>query len=440
MPAPTDRPNVLFVLSDQQRWDTVGANGCPMDLTPNLDALAARGVRFANAITCQPVCAPARAVLQTGKYATSAGVWRNGFRLPAEERTLAHHFKAHGYEVGYVGKWHLADTRDRPIPPDRRGGYDDYWVAADLLEFTSHPYDTRLFDEREQEVYVEGYRVDATTDLAMRFLARERDRPFYLFISYLEPHHQNDENAFVGPKEYDATYANPWVPEDLHGRPGDWPSQLTGYYGAIRRIDDCLGKMLAHLEARGQLENTVVFFTSDHGCHFRTRNAEYKRSCHESSVHIPAVMAGPGLPRGRVVEPPVSLIDFPPTVLDAAGIAVPEAMQGRSTLPLVEDPTADWPAEVFIQISEAEVGRALRTAHWKYAVYAPDKDPVRDSASDVYQERYLYDLRADPHEKVNLIGRPDRADVATRLRARLEARIAHAEHRSAEIVPARYHA
>ena len=171
-----DRPNVVFVLSDQQRWDTVGTYGCPIDLTPNLDAMARRGVRFANAFTCQPVCAPARGCLQTGKYATAHGVYRNGIPLPDSERTLAHYFKAAGYDVGYTGKWHLAETRDGPIPPERRGGYVDHWVAADLLEFTSHPYDTRLFDENEQEVYVEGYRVDATTDLAMRFLERERDR------------------------------------------------------------------------------------------------------------------------------------------------------------------------------------------------------------------------------------------------------------------------
>jgi uncharacterized sulfatase len=433
-------PNVLVVLSDQQRWDSVGAYGCPHDLTPNLDGLARRGVRFAHAFTCQPVCAPARGSLQTGKYATEHGVWRNGIALPSSERTLAHHFSGRGYDVGYVGKWHLAMTRDQPIPPERRGGYDGYWMAADLLEFTSHPFDTRLFDADGNEVYVEGYRVDATTELALRFLRQERERPFYLFLSYLEPHHQNDENRFVGPEGSTTRYANPWVPEDLRGRPGDWYANLPDYYGAINSIDQSLGRLLDELEAQGTLDNTIVLFTSDHGCHFRTRNGEYKRSCHESSIRVPAVIAGPGLPRGRVVEQLVSLVDLPPTLLDVAGAPIPETMQGRTTRPIVDDPTASWPEEVFIQISEAEVGRAIRTRQWKYSVYAPDHAPSDDAASDVYQERYLYDLLADPHESVNLVGRPDHADVAARLRERLLARIVEAGEAAPEIVPARYQA
>jgi len=135
-----DRANVVFILSDQQRWDTVGAYGCPVDLTPNLDAMARRGVRFGHAFTCQPVCAPARGCLQTGKYATAHGVYRNGIALAEGERTLAHYFKAAGYEVGYTGKWHLAETRDQPIPPDLRerpGDWPSQWpdhaeVAASL--------------------------------------------------------------------------------------------------------------------------------------------------------------------------------------------------------------------------------------------------------------------------------------------------------------------
>jgi arylsulfatase A-like enzyme len=435
-----NRPNVIVILSDQQRWDTVGAYGCPIDLTPNLDALARRGVRFEHAFTPQPVCAPARGCLQTGKYATAHGVHRNGIALAEDEATLAHRFKAAGYEVGYTGKWHLAQTGDGPIPPERRGGYLDHWVASDLLEFTSHPYEGRMFGADMRPIALEGYRVDATTELAMQFVRRPRQSPFYLFISYLEPHHQNDWDRFVAPDGYAERFRHAPIPEDLRERPGDWPSQWPDYLGAIARIDECVGRIVAELEAIGQADNTIVAYTSDHGCHFRTRNAEYKRSCHESSIRVPLVIAGPGIARGRVPEEMVSLVDLPPTLLDAAGVDVPRSMQGRTARPLWEGGADDWPAEAFVQISESEVGRAIRTRRWKYAVYAPDRDSRTDAGSDVYQERYMYNLGADPHERINLIGRPDHAEVAAELRERLIARMVAAGEGRPEIVPARFHA
>lgn len=431
-------PNVLVIFTDQQRWDTVGAYGSPMDLTPNLDALARRGVRFQHAFTCQPVCAPSRASLQTGKYGTAHGVWRNGLPLPKEERTLAHFFKDAGYEVGYIGKWHLAGTRDRPVPPELRGGYVDLWEAADLLEFTSQPYRTRLFDRDDREILEDGYRVDALTERARRFLRQPRQAPFFLFLSYLEPHHQNDLNRYVAPEGYAERYANPWVPDDLAWRPGDWMSQLPDYYGCVARLDECFGRLVDDLEALGLADDTLILFTTDHGCHFRTRNHEYKRSCHESSVRVPAVLYGAGVPRGRVVEQLVSLVDFPATLLDAAGLPVPSHMQGRSTLPLIRYEPVDWPDEVFIQISEAEVARAIRTRRWKYSVFAPELDPNEAPASRVYQERCLYDLAADPHERVNLIGRVDHAEIARHLRERLLARMVEAGEDPPEIIPAQY--
>ena len=434
----TQRPNVIYILSDQQRWDTVGANGCPIDLTPNLDAMAARGVRFDKAFTCQPVCAPARGCIQTGKYATAHGVYRNGIALDQSERTLAHYFKDAGYDVGYTGKWHLAQTGDKAIPPDRRGGYVDHWIAADLLEFTSHPYEGHMFGPDMEEVPLEGYRVDATTELAMQFVRKQRENPFYLFISYIEPHHQNDWNRFVGPDGSAERFGNAPVPEDLRERPGDWPSQWADYLGMIARIDECVGKIFAELEAIGQADNTIVVYTSDHGCHFRTRNDEYKRSCHEASIHIPALIAGPGIPSGRVVHEMVSLIDFTPTVLAAAGLDVPAVMQGRNTQPLWEGTATDWPDEAFLQISESEVGRAIRTPKWKYSVYAPTRDPKNDAGSTTYQERYLYNLHADPHERINLVGRPDHAEIATELRQRLIARMVQAGEAAPDILSAPY--
>lgn len=435
---PTASPNVLVFFTDQQRWDTCGCYGCPMDLTPNLDAMARRGVLFQNAFTCQPVCAPARGSLQTGKHGTAHGVWRNGIALPQDQRTLGHCFTDAGYEVGYLGKWHLANTGADPVPLERRGGYGGYWEGADVLEFTSHPYDCRMWNQDNQQVWYPGYRVDAMTDRAVDFVTRDRDKPFYLFISYLEPHFQNDMHAFVGPDEYRDHYKDPWVPQDLLNRPGDWYESLPGYYGCVRSLDDNLGRLLGALEQKGTLDNTLVVFTSDHGCHFRTRNGEYKRSCHESSIRIPFVMQGPAMDVSRTVPELVSLVDVPSTILSAAGLTVPASMQGRDATPLTRGQNKDWANEVYVQISEAEVGRALRTERWKYSVYAPDKQAWKDSGSDHYVERYLYDLWADPYEAVNLIGRKQYDAVRQELKARLMRQMTAAGEPEAEITDGKF--
>jgi uncharacterized sulfatase len=442
--AATDRPNVLVVFTDQQRWDTVGAYGSPLDLTPNIDAAAECGTVFEQAISSQPVCGPTRASLQTGQYATSAGVWRNSL-TPEAERTVAEVFNAVGYDTGYVGKWHLADTGTDPVPPDRRLGYEDYWRAADLLEFTSHPYEGLVYDEDGDRVEFDGYRVDALTEMAVTFLKEDRENPFFCVLSHLEPHHQNDMDAYVAPEGYAWRHRNPWIPPDLraeHGH-GDWYESLPDYYGICERIDETYGRLLEALEAMEELDDTIVVFVSDHGSHFRTRNGEYKRSCHEASVRVPLVVRGPGFEGGNRVDEPISLVDLSATLLDAAGIEPPTTFEGDSTLPLVEAERngieESWKEDVFIQISESEVGRALRTDRWKYAVYAPDADGGAEPASDRYRERYLYDLAADPYEHVNLAGRSEYESVAARLRERLVDRIATVEDASPTIEAADHH-
>src|SRR5262249_44561787 len=156
---------------------------------------------------------------------------------------------------------------------------------------------------------------------------------------------------------YAERYMNPFVPEDLRPFPGDWFASLPGYYGCIASIDEAVGKILRTLDETGAAENTIVVFTSDHACHFRTRNAENKPSAHESSVPIPLVVQGPGFNRRLEVPELVSQVDLAPTLLEAAGVTVPASMQGRSYLPLLDRKT-DWRNEVFIQISESMVGRA----------------------------------------------------------------------------------
>jgi len=436
----TNHPNILVFFTDQQRWDTCGCYGeNPMNLTPVLDRMAAQGTRLQYAFTVQPLCTPARASFQTGRYPSHTGVWRNGLALPPSERTMAHYFKDAGYFTGYIGKWHLSNDGAEPIPPDRRGGYEDLWLAADALEFLSHPDDLRLWDKNETQIQRAGYRIDAQTDLVLEVLqdrAKDTSRPFFLFNSYLEPHHQNDMNRHVAPAGYAERYRDFYIPPDLEGREGDWPQELPDYYGTCARLDENLGRVLDKLAETGLAQNTIVLFCSDHGSHFRTRNGEYKRSCHEGSIRVPAVFAGPGFEGGKVVDELATLLDWPATLLDAAGIAVPANMDGRSLLPLLAGKARDWPQEVFVQISESQVGRALRTRKWKYGVDAPGKDGWDDPSSDLYVEQYLYDLEADPYEHENIVARPETAAARKELAARLLARMAQAGEPPARIEPA----
>ncbi|GAA4431894.1 sulfatase [Georgenia halophila] len=446
-----ERPNVIVVFTDQQRWDSTGVHGNPLDLTPTFDRVARSGTHAVQAVTPQPVCAPARAAIQTGQYPTTTGCFRNGIPLPEDCRTLADHFGGAGYATGYIGKWHLSDTE--PVPRDQRGGYQS-WLGANVLEFTSDAYRVVVFDDDGEPVMLPGYRSDALFDAAIRFVGDHADpaggsvddkqaaegqdgeerQPFFLFCSLIEPHHQNETDSYPAPTGYEERYQGRWLPPDLATLAAAEDTtvhrHIGGYYGQIRRVDEGFGRLLDALRSMDQLDNTIIAFTSDHGCHFKTRNSEYKRSCHDGSVRVPMALSGPGFDGGRRIDRPVSTIDLPPTLLDAAGLDVPPQMQGRSMLPLLAEPdgeaAADWPQEAFIQVSESVVGRAVRTSRWKYFVTAPDADPWHAASSDRYVEAELYDLDHDPYELDNLIGLPSHREIADELCERLLERMVEA--------------
>jgi arylsulfatase A-like enzyme len=459
-----DKPNILFIFSDQQRWDTLCCYGQKLDVSPNLDQMAREGVRFENAFTCQPVCGPARACLQTGKYATETGCFRNNIALPLKEKTLAHYLSGAGYEVGYIGKWHLAsnggildihlskgptieeiDYRTKPIPPERRGGYKDFWLASDVLEFTSHSYEGHMFDHNMQKVDFKGYRVDCLTDFALEYLrTRSRRKPFFLFLSFLEPHHQNDHHRYEGPVGSRERFQNYEIPGDLAPLEGDWKEQLPDYLGCCASLDANVGRIRAQLDTLGLTQNTVVVYTSDHGSHFRTRNRclepdnydDYKRSCHEASIRVPLIICGPGFEGGRVSEDLVSLIDIPPTILKCAGVARPVVMKGMILQDLIEGKTEAWHREVFVQISESQVGRAIRTKRWKYSVRASGENGNLMSASPFYSEDFLYDLEEDPFEQNNLVREHSSRKVLDELREALKRKMNEAGEKPSEIGPA----
>jgi arylsulfatase A-like enzyme len=393
-------------------------------------------------------------------YPTQTGHWTNGRRpLTDEQPRLGQLFSDAGYETAYIGKWHLGEGAvNGPVAKDYRGGYQ-FWLASNALEMTSDDLHTTVYDANNKPVYLPGYRADALVDAAIRYLSTtvvspepvsfsvsaepqvrysgtEPDKPFFLFLSLVEPHHQNHVDTYPAPEGYRERYEGRWTPPDLAALVGSAPKHLAGYWGMVKRIDEAFGRLLEALRSLQLDKNTVVLFTSDHGCHFKTRNSEYKRSCHEASIRVPGVIAGPGFRQGGKVDRLTSIIDLPPTLLDVAGIDIPSEMQGHSFLPLIRDPEAEWRDEVLVQISEEQVGRALRTPRWKYSVSAPERNAWNDASAMVYQEEFLYDLASDPYELNNLIGFDSHSAVTESLRSRLLERIAESGEESPEILPA----
>lgn len=471
----TDKPNVVVLMSDQQRWDCSGLHGNPLNLMPTFDRLAHAGTHVSNSFTCQPVCGPARSSLQLGRYPTNTGVWKNGPTPDTSLPSLADTFKAAGYKTGYVGKWHLYDFGDGdpgPVPREARLGYD-HWLASNILEFTSDAYQTRLYDEENRPVDLYGYRVDACVDGGIRQITQlaHKDAPFFTFISLIEPHHQNSRDDYPAPRGERAVYDGTWMPPDLAALSGagtrsNAHGQIAGYYGMVKRIDDALGRLHDLLISLGIEDDTILLFTSDHGCHFKTRNSEYKRSLHDASIRVPTMLSGGPFTGGGALPELVSLVDLPPTLLDACDISIPETFEGRSIVPLLRswasrgsatkerggtragetgsaaqspEQIPPWPEEVYIQISEAEIGRAIRTKRWKYGVRAPGSfesaAAFASPTAKTMQETFLYDLYSDPYELNNLIEYESHRNLAAALRERLLLRMKAVGEPLPEILP-----
>lgn len=440
------KPNIILIIADQVRSDAIGAYGVnPMEITPNIDAMARSGILYRNMFTNQPVCSPSRAALFTGQYPARSGVWKNtgaGFGLPRDATTIATECRKAGYSANYIGKWHLAPLPRGPVSAENRGGFLGLWQVSNMLELTSEPYSGDLYDGDGRPIHFENvYRADFLTALAKRFLQNvSKSSPFLLVVSYLEPHQQNDLGHMVGPKGYAERYKNPFVPADLEFFPGTWQAQLPDYYGCLKRVDEGIGEIRATLAQEGLTKNTIVVFVSDHGCHFMTRNTEYKRSGHDASIKVPLVMEGPGFDGGHEIRELVGMVDVMPTILEAAGIPIPATVQGRSALRLLSGTESDWPDDIFVQMSEYWVGRALRTVDWTYVLVAPrveGKFKPQPNAP-AYTSFQLYDNRADPHQLVNLAGRKETEAVEEHLRERLKERMREAGDTDARLLPCAY--
>ena len=438
------KPNIVLYFTDQQRHDTCGCYGQPLDITPNLDQLAEEGVVFENAFSPQPVCGPCRAIFQTGRYATDLGCFKNNRMLPKNVKTIANYLEDDGYETAYVGKWHLAsddilelDNKTQPVPKELRGGYSGFWRAADVLEFTSHGYDGYVYDEKNQRVDFKGYRADCITDFALEFLEKRRKwKPFFLTISHIEPHHQNDHGHYEGPTGSKETFKNYTLPEDLRVLGGNAREEYPDYLGQIHSLDDNLGRLVKKLKENKIYDNTVIIFVSDHGSHFKTRNLDehltgyddYKRSCHDASLHVPLIIKGGKYIGGKRIHDIVSTESLAKTILGIAGIHVGNVMIGENLIDVINKTNPDRDNVAYAQISESRVGRCIRTDHYLYSVYAPEKDGEYAYSVDKYVDDFLYDMYEDPFQLKNVVSDPLYRNIKINLREQLADWIEKVEH------------
>lgn len=420
-----EKNNIVVYFSDQQRADTIGCYGQPLDITPNLDKLAKNGVKFENAFSPQPVCGPCRAIFQTGKYATDTGCFRNSIALKEGEKTIANYLEDNGYDTAYVGKWHLASTGDLEeapyqdyqtiaIPKELRGGYSGYWRASDLLEFTSDGYGGYVFDENNNRCDFNGYRCDCITDYAINFINSRNDNnnPFMLFLSHIEPHHQNNANHYQGPIGSKEKYKDFVLPKDLELLGGgDAREEYPDYLGQCNSLDYNLGRIVDTLKEKGLYENTVIIYVSDHGSHFNTRNKDshlngyddYKRTAHDAALKVPLIISGGKFNQAKNVKSLVSTESLAKTILSIAKIDDNNEMIGENLLDVVNGVDNNRENEVYAQISESRVGRCIRTKDFMYSIYAPEINGGEVASSTYYSDDYLYDMQKDPYQINNLI-------------------------------------
>jgi len=412
-------PNMIFVLTDDHRWDALSAMGHPFLQTPHLDRLANEGILFENAFVTTSLCSPSRASFLTGQYAHTHGVVTNHTPWDNRNVTFLEQLNAAGYETAFIGKWHMPGDGlpalrgvDRFVSFTREGGQGVY-------------YDCPLIIDGVETARPGRYITEDLTDLALDFITRERRKPFCLYLSHKAVHF-----GFRPPPHLKGRYrdvdlklppeSDPWIPY-TNGHPfvgAIFPLDFLyrNYCETVVSVDEQVGRLLAALDAMGIAENTIVIYAGDNG-HFWGEHGLYdKRLAYEESIRIPFIVRYPGLIRdpGRRARQMVLNIDLAPTLLELAGIVPPTAMQGRSLVPILEDAATPgrtaWLYEHFPVFPIPIPGiTAIRTANYKYVEYQEDLRP-----------RELFDLTKDPREQTNLIQTPAGMTQADILKRELE--------------------
>ena len=472
------KPNVLLIMTDQQRWDSLGAAGNRVIRTPNLDRIAFEGVRCVNPFLGNPFCMPARASILTGRYAHAHRLWDNGVTLPDETVTVAHRFAEHGYHTALIGKGHLTPHQlngaldsfarwEQPDADDWHGpyfGFEEVWLTVGHNKPSGHygawlrrehPDSLPLFEKAaalkpstgapmswKSALPVELHASTWIGDQTVAFLDRHHEDPFFLWVSFPDPH-----MPFCPPAPYHDAYPLDTVPLPLRqpGELDDKPPHFKAFsegrvegmggraspdlramtdehvreiishtYGMVSLIDDNLGRIFQKMDALGLFENTLVVFMSDHGELLGDHWLVGKGPFHyDSLIKIPLLWRFPeGRPAKPTVEGLLSNVDIAPTILDYAGLPSLPDCQGRSMLAMIRDGQEALGRErVLIEFDWRFIPglhlKTIRTPRHKLTVYA--------HAS--YGE--LYDLVEDPHELVNRWDDPTYAKVRAELTAQL---------------------
>ena len=441
-----DRPNVLLLYTDQQRWDALGCAGNPHVRTPNLDALAAEGACFDHAFCNAPTCMPSRASLLSGRYPPGTGVTVNGIEMPEDVPCLQHLLAPYGYHTANIGKLHFRchSTRrhqdphpaygfDTLILSDEPGCYDDAYVAwvrardPGIVEAcrTDTPDAWQGAPRRGRgrgllrPYAFEGPEALTHTafvaDETCAFLERRRADRFFCVAGFYAPHPPlNPPRRFVD--MYD-TASLPLPVRAEHENYRDvtdeqWRRIKAFYYAQVSHIDDQVGRILQTLDACGLSENTIVVFTSDHGEHLGDHGLVSKGSPLDSSSRVPLVVRYPraveaGTARSELVE----AVDLAPTILDWCGVQAPGFVQGRSVAPLLAggEYTPRQSAFMMMRIPFGSSYKAVRTREALYAAWREGED-LRE---------LLYDLAADPHELYDVAGDTGREALLHAMRTEL---------------------
>jgi arylsulfatase A-like enzyme len=388
------RPNILWYCSDQQRWDTIRALGQGAIETPTLDWLCANGVAFKRAYSQSQICTPARASFMTGRYPATHHVYRNGNAyFPAHEKLVTKLFAEAGYDCGLAGKLHLSASKYYETRPD--DGYRAFWWSHHPTPDAArgHDYETWLRHEKKVDpvelyrpvnhfcgpgVPAEYHQTTWVSEMAIRFITEQRDGPWLMSLNPFDPHAPFDappeylarfdpekmplplfresdierQRAFAAIDQQTKVAVDPRlrrktkaVVEKEHDAVASAPPEAydalevkANYYAMIRLIDDQLARIVDVLRDTGQLDNTIILFMSDHG-ELLGDHGLILKGCRffEGLVHIPMIFAWPErFRKGLAAEALVEQVDVAPTLLEAAGLPVPESMQGRSLLPILE--------------------------------------------------------------------------------------------------------
>ncbi|MCE9608687.1 MAG: sulfatase-like hydrolase/transferase [Chthoniobacter sp.] len=412
------KPNVLFLFSDDQRADTIGALGNTVIRTPALDALVGRGTAFTRAYCMGAnqgaVCVPSRAMLMSGRTLFRVNEQLHG------QTTWPEKFAAAGYTTFITGKWH--NGGESALRSFQRG-------KAVFLGGMGDPYKLPLQDIGEARTFANkrvsgGHSVQVFTDAAVEFLREQKGTaPFLCYVAFNAPH-----DPRIAPKEYREKFYGHEPPAPANFLPvhpfnngemtirdealAPWPrtpeivrQHLADYYAYIEFMDAQIGRIIEALQASGQAEKTIVVFASDHGLAIGSHGLFGKQNLYDHSMHAPLVLAGPGIPQGRRSDALCYLLDIFPTLGALAGVPAPEGSEGRSLIPVATGQAET--SRAVILTAYTKVQRALREDRWKLIVYPQ------------INKTQLFDLKADPLELHDLAADPQHAEEVRRLTARL---------------------